>query len=183
MRIGHNGTPPLFEYAEPKQPNMNSTRPQIVQNDASAGQMGSDRVIVDIYPSGTLSVMLNITGLKKLGMADIIGFGMYYIDPDLIRARLAQAWGYAAEFWGFVDALRRYNALFYNVALYNIGMSKLGKAPQGKASFQMSMKDAPEPLIVFPAPRRLSRAGLLTPDPEIGETVDMLRLRFTELDR
>lgn len=182
MQLAHTGTPPLLAYTSAKQVDARSARLHILQAGDNQGRGDVDVVALDIYPSGMLSVAANVTRLVERGDG-LAGFGMYYIDPDDVRVRLVQAWGFAARFWERVDDFGRYNALLYNAAVYDIGHSKLGEAPAGRTSFAFPTKDAPNPLLVFDRPKRIARADLIEPDAEIGEMLEMLQMRFTEMER
>lgn len=181
MHLAHTGKPPLFTYKAGKDVEARSARLRI-QQESGGGRSSMDAVLLDIYPSGLLSVTINVTRLVDRGDG-LAGFGMYYIDPDDVQTRLSQAWGFAARFWGHIDEFSRYNALLYNAALYDIGHSKWGKAPAGRTSFSFPSIDAPDPLPVFERPRRIARADLLEPSGEIGEMLEMLQMRFTEMGR
>jgi Domain of unknown function (DUF4062) len=183
MQLAHTGMMPLFSYTEGKTPLPRSSRLQIIQNQGYAGRGRADLVVLDIYPNGMLSITLNVTALVERDREGLGSFGMYYLDPDDVRARLGQAWGFMGRFWQHVDEFRRYNGLLYNVALHDIGHSRWGKAPTGRTSFSFPMRDAPNPLVAFERPRRITRADLLQSDAEISEASDMLQMRFTELDR
>jgi hypothetical protein len=109
---------------------------------------------------------------------------MYYIDFEDVRSRLWQAWGFVLGFWEHRDRHRRYNAFLYNMALHDVGHAKLGTPPQGRGmSFQLPTKEAPNPVVVFENPRRITRADLHSPDQEIAEILGMLQIRFTDLGR
>lgn len=182
LEMGHTGMIPLFNYRAAKDVDATSARLLISQSLGDEGRGGSDSVVLALYADGTVSVALNVSGLKKLSMQDITGFGMYYIDPDDVRSRMEKAWSFARQFWHYIDEFRRYNALVYNVALHNVSHSRYAKAPQGRvSSFQFPTKDAPDPLLVVSAPRRISRSDLEASSDEIAESLEYLQLRFTEL--
>lgn len=183
LALGHGEDMPLFSYTEAKQTDVNPSRLRIEQIASQARREKSDLVAVDFYRNGTLSIIANVTGLHQEN-AFGLGPGGYYIDPDDVKARLVQAWAFAAKLWEHLDQFGRYNDMLYNVALRELGFHKIGKAPQNRgASFTMRTMNGPDMVLAHDRPKRIVRADLITPDAEINETIEMLELRVKEIDR
>jgi hypothetical protein len=184
LALGHGEDRPLFSYTEAKHTDPNSSRLRIEQITSQAGRGKADLVAVEFYKNGTLSILANVTGLHH--QDDAIGWGTvgYYIDPDDVKARLIQAWAFAAKLWEHLDPFGRYNDMLYNVALRELGFHKFGKAPQNRgASFSMRTMNGPNMVLAHDTPKRIIRTDLITHSAEIVETIELLELRLKEIDR
>jgi hypothetical protein len=185
-RLGHERPTPLFNWDLSKSTDAHSKRLQVIQdkgyNDRSRSR--ADLVVLDIYPDGTLSIIMNVTGLVEQDSMSITGISMYYLDPEQVRTRLVQAWAYAYRFWQHIDEYHRYNAMLYNVGLHHIDHYRFEPAPVGnRTSFTLPNRNRPPLLLAYEKPITVVRADLEKPTDEITESLDRLKMRFRELDR
>jgi hypothetical protein len=183
LKLAHDGDQPLFSLLEAKTADANSIRLRIQQEERADRRSKSDVVILDIHVDGTLSLLMNITGLHVQDHDSIMGGLDYFIDPDDVQKRLQQAWGFAAKFWQYRDPYARYAEMLYNVVIRELGFHRFEKAPQDRRSaFAILNLNPPKQLLVYSSPELVVRAEIFNPTAQISETLDMLQLRFREME-
>lgn len=178
QQLAHEGQAPLFAYEQSNTPDATISRLRISQADHTRPRVGLDLAVLDLYTNGTVSIALNVTGLRVYEYLDL-GV-MNRIEPDDVRRRLGQAWDFAARWWDQRDPYRRHDPLLSQAALYDIEMHRLEKHPGHPVNSAggLSMSQKPNPLPVYDAPRRIARADLHEPSAEIQRVIDMLQMRF-----
>ena len=106
---------------------------------------------------------------------------MYFLDPNVVRARLNQSWSFATAWWKALDPYRRHDPLFYKVAVYDIGTRHFAPVPRHHgSSITIPPECTEDPLVVFDKPRQVARADVDTPDTEINRIVTLLERRFQQ---
>lgn len=183
--LAHTGKTRLFTYEEAKEVQTTSSFLHITQGKSWNGRGGADTVVLDLFTEGTLSVLLNVTGLTDRDPHDLMSSLMNYIDPDDVRTRLQQAWGFARALWHSLDEYERHSQLLYNAALHNIGHRRFQKAPQGRGrnSFVYPRMQDPGSVFVYDRPRLIARSDLENSEAETDEIMAMLQIRFDELSK
>lgn len=180
QRLAHDGDTPLFDYGRAKTAQAEASRLRLTQGDPGNWREGQDLIVVDLYENGTLSVALNVTGLTGGDAMRDIG-QMYRIDPNDVRRRSEQAWGFAARWWEHLDAYRRHEPLLYNTVLHDVGTRRLEVAPQYLTNSTSIPGACPhDPLSIYDRPRKVVRQDLREPGGEIKRTLDMTQIRFKE---
>lgn len=180
QKLAHEGSLPLFDYAQAKNTQVEASRLRVTQGDPVNWREGRDLVVVDLYESGTLSVSLNVTGLTGSNTTQDIG-QMYRIDPNDVSRRLEQAWSFASRWWEHHDPYRRHEPLLYNTVLHDVGTRRLEITPQNPTGSVAIPGTCPQdPLWIYDRPRKIVRQDLRTPDAEIKRTLDMMKLRFND---
>ncbi len=180
QRLAHEGDTFLFDYGQAKDTRVEASRLRLTQGDPGDWRGGRDLVVLDLHENGTLSVSLNVTGLTGGDATRDIG-QMYRIDPNDVRRRLEQAWGFAARWWEHHDPYRRHEPLLYNTVLHDVGTRRLEVAPQHPTGSVTIPGACPhDPLWIYDRPRKIVRQDLQSPAGEIKRTLDMMQLRFKE---
>ena len=184
QRVAHECEPALFAYEESKRLSAETSLLRVEQGDFDAWSEARDLAIVEIHTDGTLVTVQNVTGNKPrthglTGGSDM--FDMYFLDPDVVRARLNQAWSMAAGWWRGHDPYLRHEPLLYAVAVHDIGARSFAPAADHQGSSIRLPPECPEnPLVVFDKPRQVSRVGLDAPSAEVERVVTLLGRRFTQ---
>ena len=181
QRVAHECEPPLFAYEESKRLSAETSLLRVEQGDFDAWSEARNLAIVEIHTDGTLVTRQNVTGTEPRTNDLASGFDMYFLDPDTVRARLAQAWAFAAAWWQDSDFHRRHEQLAYSVAVYDIGARTFASPTTHRGHSITIPPECPEnPLVVLDKPRQVSRPGLTAPDPEIERVVTLLGRRFSQ---
>ena len=137
---------------------------------------------VEVSVQGTLVVTQNAVASET--RADAMGHYMsvHVIDPKVVRARLIQAWSFAAAWWKDHDPYLRHDPLLYNLALYNIGSRTFRPPPRQGESVTIPFVPLDSPLVVFERPRNISRADFARSDSEIGRIISLMKRQFRRPD-
>ena len=183
QRLGHSAEVHLFDYALGKQALADASRLHISQGDT--GNWREDRNLVesDIYENGTLSIALNVTGVKAKTRPSHDISGLYQIDPDMVSQRLALAFNFARGWWNLIDLYGRHEPLLYNLVLHDVGTRRLEKPTPHQNSITLPWFNPPNPLRFYEHPRRISRAELESPSATIEHAMTILKIRFQDLER
>ena len=181
QRLAHECEPPLFAYEESKRLSVETSLLRVEQGDFDDWSEARNLAIVEIHTDGTLVTSQNVTGTEPRSNDLAGGFDMYFLDPDTVKARLAQAWAFAAAWWQNCDSHRRHEQLFYSIAVYDIGTRTFASPTTHHGHSITIPSGCPEnPLVVLDRPRQVSRPGLNAPGPEIERVVTLLGRRFSQ---
>lgn len=181
QRLAHETDPPLFGYEQAKRMTTGTSSLRIDQGDAAPWRDGRDLVALELHADGTVSIAQNVTGTQPAGRAEDSLFDMYFIDPDVVRERLARAWAFAASWWERHDPYRRHDPLVHGLALHDVGSRRLGKPARSASGGITIPPECPHnPLIVLDRPRKIARGDLGSPSGEIERACQMLERRFRE---
>ena len=181
QRVAHECEPPLFVYEESKRLSAETSLLRVEQGDFDAWSEARNLAVVEIHADGTLVTSQSVTGTEPRTNDLAGGFDMYFLDPDTVRARLAQAWAFAAAWWQDSDSHRRHEQLAYSVAVYDIGARTFASPTTHHGHSITIPPECPEnPLVVLDKPRQVSRPGLNAPGPEIERVVTLLGRRFSQ---
>jgi len=188
QRVAHDGKNPLFPFGAPNETSHTMSRFHVVQHHAVRdGRGGYDYIELAIYANGTISVALNVTGLKARDAGDWFTGSSMYIDPNDVAARLQQAWDFAARWWKYRFGSRAASddTFLYTAGLFDTDHLKFETPPQESRSrvVSLAMRTRPNPVMVYDEPKLVRRAELARPVGEIAENVKMLKMRFDEVDR
>ena len=180
LRLAHDCVPPLFDYRERKRPIAKPDFLRIEQGDFDTWQSSPALAMVEIHTDGMLTTIQNAIGTT--GQTDPTdGFlDMYFLEPAVVRARLNEAWSFAAAWWNHRDPYLRYDQLLYSVAVYDIGTRAFERTPRRENSITIPPECPDNPLVVFDRPRRTSRVNLNQPETEIERIIKLLGRRFTQ---
>ena len=117
---------------------------------------------------------MNVTGRRVREISD--SFASWRIDPDDVRERLNQAWGFASKWWSYRAKASRSTvssqSFLYNVALLDIDNCRFEKPPLAHLNsfaFPMNMRTRPNPLFVYDEPHLVSGRELQRPLPLITD--------------
>ena len=180
QRLAHNCDPPLFNYELGKQPEAAFSRLRILQGNVQGSMPDEHAAIVTIRSDGTLTTVQNVTGPRSQDPNRLM-VSMYRLDPDVVRDRLERSWSFAEAWWNDRDGPRRHDPLLYGIALYDVGERSFGRVADYRPGLGSGLPIPPEcpenPLIVFD-PRRVSRAVINEPGPEIARIIKLVELRF-----
>ena len=184
QRVAHDCEPPLFDYEERKRARVGTSTLRVEQGDFDSWGDGRDLAIVEIHTDGTLVTAQNLTGTESRvhgGMAATSHmFDMYFLDPNVLRVRLNEAWSFASAWWANLDPHLRHEPLLYAVAVYDIGARNFAPVPGHQGNSITIPRECPEnPLVVFDRPRQVSRTGLDAPS-ENERLVRVLGRRFEQ---
>ena len=183
LRLGHDCDPSLFDYKHSKNSVVEASLIRISQGDLDDWREADHFVTVEVNIHGTLVVTQNaVTAQARPGAIDQYMSG-HVIDPNIVQARLSQAWSFAAAWWKYHDPYRRHDALLYNSALYNIGSRTFRPAPRPGESIQIPFTPLDSPLVVFDPPRMISRADFDRSDTEISRIISLIKRRFPAAQR
>lgn len=181
QRLAHEAEPPLFAYEQAKRTTPGASSLRIDQGDAAAWRDGRDLVALDLHADGTVSIAQNVTGTRPAERAGDSLYDMYFIDPDVVRERLARAWAFAASWWEHHEPYRRHDPLVYGLALHDVGARRLGKPARSASGGITIPAECPHnPLIVLDRPRKIARGEMGNPSGEIERACKMLERRFRE---
>ena len=180
LRLAHDCVPPLFDYRERKQPIAKPDFLRVEQGDFDRWQSHPALAMVEIHTDGMLTTIQNAIGTT--GQTDPTdGFlDMYFLEPAVVRARLNEAWSFAAAWWNDRDPYLRYDQLLYSVAVYDIGTRAFERTPRRENSITIPPECPDNPLVVFDRPRPISRLNLNQPETEIERIIKLLGRRFTQ---
>lgn len=181
LRLAHECVPPLFDYREPKRPIAKPDFLRVEQGNLDKWQSHPALAIVEIHTDGTLTTLQNVTGTKdQTDLTDRFLDDMYFLEPSVVRAKLNEAWSFAATWWNDRDPYLRYDQLLYSVAVYDIGSRAFAPTPHQASGITIPPECPHNPLMVFDRPRRISRVNLNQPDTEIERIIRLLERRFTQ---
>ena len=180
LRLAHESVPPLFDYREGKRPIAKPDYLRIEQGDFDTWQSTPALAIVEIHTDGMLTAIQNVIATKDRTDPTDGFFDMYFLEPAVVRARLNEAWSFAAAWWKERDPYLRYDQLLYFVAVYNIGARAFAPTPQRESDVTIPPECPDNPLVVLDRPRRISRLNLNQPDTEIERIIKLLKRRFTQ---
>ena len=180
LRLAHECVPPLFDYREPKRPQAQPEFLRVEQGDFDRWQSHPALAIVEIHTEGILTTIQN--AIATTGQTDPTdGFlDMYFLEPAVVRARLKEAWSFAAAWWKDRDPYLRYDQLLYSVAVYDIGTRAFAPTPPRANSVTIPPECPHNPLVIFDRPRPISRLNLNQPETEIERIIRVLERRFTQ---
>jgi len=180
QRLAHNCDPPLFNYELGKKPEALFWRLRGQQGNVQGSMSDEHADIVTLHSEGTLTTVQNVTGPRSHDPNHLV-VSMDRLDPDVVRDRLERSWSFAAAWWNDRDGLRRHDPLLYGIALYDVGTRSFARVADYKPGLGGGLPIPPEcpenPLIVFD-PRRVSRAVINEPEPEITRIIKLVELRF-----
>jgi hypothetical protein len=183
QRVAHMGNPPLLAFEARNTPHANTKRLQILQqHDIGEGRGGHDHVQLTLFASGVVSVALNVTSLSGRDMNNWAA--RIPINPDDVQERLAQAWGFAVQWWRhrFKVGVVNGDRLLYNVGLFDTNNYPFERPSQShRNTLGFSMRTRPDPLMVYHEPKPIGGAQFTRPEPEIADVLKMLKMRFDEL--
>jgi len=180
LRLAHESAPPLFRYEEAKRKNATTSRLRIEQGDANQWREGRDLVTLELDADGTVSIALNVTGTEPAGHASETLYDMYFIDPHMLRRRLAGAWAFAAAWWQHYDPYGRHDPLEHMLALHDVGARYFAKPKRTTGGITVPPECPEDPLLVFDRPRTIGRGELGRPSAEIDRASTLLERRFQE---
>ena len=181
LRLAHECVPPLFDYRERKRSIAKPDYLRIEQGDFDTWQSNSALATVEIHTDGTLTTIQNATGTKdQTDPTDRFFDDMYFLDPAVVRAKLNEAWSFAAAWWNHRDPYLRYDQLLYSVAVYDIGTRAFAPTPPRANSITIPPECPHNPLVVFDRLRPISRLNLNQPETEIERIIKLLGRRFTQ---
>ena len=180
LRLAHECVPPLFDYQERKRSIVKPDYLRIEQGDFDTWQSSSALAMVEIHTSGMLTTIQNAIETKDRRDLTDGFFDMYFLDPDVVRARLDESWSFAAAWWKDRDPYLRYDQLLYSVALYDIGARAFKATPDQASSLTVPPECPHNPLLVLDRPRLISRPSLNQPKAEIERIIKLLGRRFTQ---
>ena len=181
QRLSHECEPPLFTYNQSKRVAVETALLRFEQGDFTAWDEAQDLAIVEIHTDGTLVTVQNVTGTEARTNNSEGWFDMYFLDPNVVRARLNQSWSVATAWWKALDPYRRHDPLFYKVAVYDIGTRHFAPVPRHHgSSITIPPESTEDPLVVFDKPRQVARADVDAPDTEINRIVTLLERRFQQ---
>ena len=183
LRVAHECEPPLFDYEERKRVLAGTSTLRVEQGDFDSWGDARDLAIVEIHTDGTLVTAQNLTGTESRAHGIAGGshmFDMYFLDPDVVRVRLNEAWSFASAWWANLDRHLRHEPLLYAVAVYDIGARNFAPVSGHQGNSITIPRECPEnPLVVFDRPRQVSRTGLDAPS-ESERVVRLLGRRFEQ---
>ena len=175
LRSAHECEPSLLTYEQSKQVNVTPSCLRIDQGDRNNWMQARHLVAVELHSNGTLAIARNITGSMPSTAATAGWSDMFFLDPEVVRAGLNQAWSFVSACWEDLDRYVRHDPLLYNVAIYDMGTRKFASAPQQSHSSIEVPPACPEnPLVVFDPPRRVSRADVTMYDKEVDRAITIL---------
>lgn len=174
QRLAHETDPPLLEYSKENNVHAQADRIIIEQGVPMNWSREQDIIQLVIRKDGTLSLTLNVTGLED--RRDLAAG--YFLDPQIVRKRLQQAWRFCDAWWERLDPHLRHNPLMYNVAIYDIGSRRLETPPNQPVNRISVPPEFPgNPLVVFDQAEKVSRNDLHGLQ-EVERFVTMIGLRF-----
>ncbi|RLB91164.1 MAG: hypothetical protein DRH50_11360 [Deltaproteobacteria bacterium] len=182
MRLGHESDPPLFAYEHSKSRTATASALCITQGDATAWRDARDLVKLELNTDGTLSIVQNISATRSGSNSAHSLFNMYFLEPEVVRERLARAWAFAVAWWEHHDPYRRHDPLLYGVALHDVG-TRYFRSPETSSTGGITIppKCPNDPLIIYDYPRRIARASFAANAPEEIERIyRMIEMRFRE---
>ena len=180
QQLAHSCDPPLLNYELGKKTDATLARLRILQGEMQGSMLDERATIVTVQSDGTLTVAQNVAGPRSRGIESLL-VGMYRLDPDVVRDRLARSWSFAAAWWNDRDGPRRHDPLMYGVGFYDVGSRSFERvADHGSGSLTIPPECPENPLIVADPPRPVSRAVLNKPEPEIARIITLVELRFRE---
>ncbi|WP_419162882.1 DUF4062 domain-containing protein [Candidatus Palauibacter sp.] len=179
QRLAHNCDPPLLNYELGKKTEATLARLRILQGEVQGSMPDEHATLGTIHSDGTLTVAQNVTGPSSRDPNRIL-VRMHRLDPVVVRDRLERSWSFAAAWWNDHDRLRRHDPLLYGVGFYDVGTRSFERvADHGSGGLTIPPECPENPLIVF-NPRRVSRAVLNEPEPEVARIIKSVELRFRE---
>ena len=129
LRLAHECVPPLFDYQERKRAIARPDFLRVEQGDFDTYQSSPALAMVEIHTNGMLTTIQNVIGTKdRTDLTDRF-LDMYFLEPAVVRARLKEAWSFAAAWWKDRDPYLRYDQLLYSVAVYDIGTRAFAPTP------------------------------------------------------
>ena len=180
LRLGHDCDPSLFDYKHSKNSVVEASLIRISQGNLDDWREADHFVAVEVNIHGTLVVTQNaVTAEAQPGAIDQY-MRVHVIDPSVVRARLIQAWSFAAAWWSDCDPYLRHDPLLYNLGLYNIGSRAFRPPPSRGEPITIPLVPRDSPLIVFDSPRRVSRANFVGSDDEIMRVIRLIERRFRQ---
>ena len=178
QRLAHTCDPPLLNYELGKKPEATLARLRIRQGEVQGSMPDERATIVTIHSDGTLTVVQNVTGPRSRDPNRIL-VRMHRLDPKVVRDRLERSWSFAAAWWNDHDGPRRHDPLLYGIGFYDVGARSFERvADHGPGGLTVPPECPENPLIAFDPPRRVSRAVLNEPEPEIARIIKLVELRF-----
>ena len=181
QRVAHECESPLFTYEESKRLSVEISLLRVEQGDFDDWSAARDIVVVEIHTDGTLVTVQNVTGTEPRSHDLVNGLEMYFLDPDIVRARLSRAWSFVAAWWTNLDPYSRHEPLVYSVALYDVGSRGFSVSPGDRRNVISLPPEFPEnPLVLLDKPRQVSRAILSAPSAETKRIVTLLERRFEQ---
>ena len=177
QRVAHECEPPLFDYEERKRVLAETSTLRVEQGDFDSWGDVRDLAIVEIHADGTLVTAQNLTCTESRAHDGMTAashmFDMYFLDPDVVRVRLNEAWSFASAWWANLDPHLRHEPLLSAVAVHDIGARNFAPVPDHPGNSITIPRECPEnPLVVFDKPRQISRTGL----DAAGESERVVRL-------
>ena len=180
LRLAHECVPPLFDYQERKRAIARPDFLRVEQGDFDTYQSSPALAMVEIHTNGMLTTIQNVIGTKdRTDLTDRF-LDMYFLEPAVVRARLKEAWSFAAAWWKDRDPYLRYDQLLYSVAVYDIGTRAFAPTPPRANSVTIPPECPDNPLVIFDRPRPTSRVNLNQPETEIERIIKLLGRRFTQ---
>ena len=176
VHVARSGEAPLFDLFRQIQPL--PLKVDYFGLEQASEDRNDEPTQVTLHRDGT--IVISLATLHK-PITDFGSFAQYYIDPELVRNRLEQAWNFATRWWDEQDPAQKYNSFFYNLALYNIEGCTVGSTPSGKiTSYNFPGRGKPDPLIVYDKAQLIERNSLNS-QKLISHSVEMLKLRFNSV--
>lgn len=130
-----------------------------------------------LTPSGLLVAESNVTGRQAtergVGLASL-----QMVEGDVIEV-LRQHFSFARRFFDHVDQYQRQHAVNYNCALHGATHRTLVKEAATGGAVTMSMR-GDGPIVIHEQPRRIGRAVLSAPEPEVERTLELLKRRMQD---
>ncbi len=149
QHVAHECEPPLFDYEERKRVLAETSALRVEQGDFDSWGDGRHLAIVEIHADGTLVTAQSLTDSESRvhGVGGVSHtFDMYFLDPDMVRVRLNEAWSFASAWWANLDPHLRHEPLLYAVAVYDIGARNFARSGSPRKQHHDSPRVPGEPI-------------------------------------
>jgi hypothetical protein len=173
FEIAHHANVGLLSYMAAKTKELGRTSFSVRQEGDRRRDEASGTVRLEVDENGLVAIDLSVDG-RPTGKL-MTGFASMLIVRGEVESLLQSAFAFADAWYAAQDPHRRHQRFHYGVAITGLRYHKwVEQIPGPSNSFTMGRGNHPDPLLILPRPRLISRDDLGRSDQEIERLVTLM---------
>lgn len=172
LRIGHADDIRLFDYGLAYSPAVENDKIKVVV-DLAGSREGSGVAAAEMSESGLLYMEAGVARERETG--SMTGLGGAVLHEERLEEELTHSFAFAEGIFDHIDPYGRYASLVYSGALRNVGYRRIVQDFRPGTGGMTMGTGVEDPLVVYDAPRRISRVVLANPSDEIERIITLFR--------
>lgn len=164
----------LLSHEAPKAHSLRRDSAIVHQNAASAGGGGTPEVRLELTTFGVIGIDAAITGRRPRDNR-LARFQGMVIERADVEETLRAAFAFSSAMFERLDPYRRHERFIYGVGLTGLQYRTWVEEVRPTNRMTMTMRQHPEPHLLFPEPRTIGRSTLHQPEQEVERIVTYAR--------